>query len=143
MVVSAIRGALSAELASAMRRRDSAVVSAVRNALSAVANAEASEPDEPLPAAVPVSQHFAGATPGLGATEVARIELSDEQVLELVAHERADLLAHAERLTRLCRRDEADSARRAAGVLAAAMSRAMPATPGTDSTGGGADGTDS
>jgi len=116
----AIRAALSAELTAAMRRRDTAVVTALRSALSATANAEAAPPSPPLETTL-VSEHVAGATRGLGATEVARVDLSEDQVREIVAHERADLMAHAERLTRLCRRDEADAARRAAEVLAAVL----------------------
>ena len=121
-----IRAALSAELTAAMRRRDTAVVTALRNVLSATANAEAAPLGEPRDQA-PLSQHFAGATPGLGATEVPRVDLAEEQVRAIVAHERAELMAHAEQLTRLCRRDEADAARRAAGALADVVAQVDPA----------------
>lgn len=116
--------ALSTELTAAMRRRDTAVVSALRSAQSALANAEATPDAGPRVdgAGAPVhSRHVAGATPGLGATEVARVTLTQDQVRTIVDHERADLLAHAERLQRLCRRDEADGARRAADVLASLL----------------------
>ena len=119
----AIRAALSTELAAAMRRRDTAIVTALRNALSSVANAEAVHPDE-SPDPTLVSRYVVGATAGLGATEVARAELTEEQVHAIVEHERAELLAHAGRLSGLGRRDEADAARRAAAALAAVLAGA-------------------
>lgn len=51
-----------------------------------------------------------------------RRDLDGEQQRAIVGHERADLLAHAERLRRLCRLDEADGALRAADALEAALS---------------------
>jgi hypothetical protein len=123
-----IRALLSAELTAAMRRRDTAVVTALRNVLSATANAEAAPLGEPLDRA-PLSPHFAGSTPGLAATEVTRVDLTEEQVRAIVDHERAELLAHAERLSRLCRRDEADAARRAAGALADVVAQAPQPGP--------------
>jgi hypothetical protein len=119
-----IREALSAQLAAAMRRRDTPVVTALRTALSAAANAEAAQPQETHDNTL-ISEHFAGDTAGLGATEVARVDLTEEHVGAIVAHERADLLAHAERLTRLCRHDEADAARRAADALGAVLADAQ------------------
>jgi hypothetical protein len=115
-----LRDALTTELADAIRRRDRPVVAGLRTALAALANAEA------LPAAEPggtlsTTIHVAGATAGLGATEARRRYLSDEHERALVAHERAELMSHADRLTRLCRHDEADGARRAAAALAAAL----------------------
>ncbi len=120
-----LRDALSAELAAARRRRDSAVTMALRTTLAALDNAEA----VPHPSAAPAdagrddpsptvsSPHFPGALAGLGSGEVARRVLAESEVRAIVAHERDDLLSHADRLTRLCRRDEADGARRAAATL--------------------------
>jgi uncharacterized protein len=126
-----IREALASELTAAMRRRDTAVVTALRTALSATANAEAAQPDEPE-TSMQFGQHFAGATPGLGATEVARVELVEEQVSGIVAHERADLMAHAQRLADVGRQEESDAARRAAEVLGAVLDQAESTqTPGT------------
>lgn len=116
-----IRDALQAELAVAMQRRDRAVTSALRSALSALANAQA----VPAPSLSDLGSggHIAGATPGLAATEAVRRDIGVEEQRAIVDHERADLLAHGERLRRLCRHDEADGALRAAEALAAALAR--------------------
>lgn len=111
-----LRDALQAELASALQQRDRPVASAVRTALSALANAEA----VPMAGDLDTSSgstHVAGATSGLASTEAQRRDLSHEQQRALIADERSELLAHAERLTRMCRLDEADGARRAAATL--------------------------
>ena len=115
-----IREALSAELTDAMRRRDTAAARALRTALAAVANAEA-PPAPDLPGVAPASEHVAGSVAGLAATEVPRVHLTDDQVRAIVTREHAELMGHAERLTRLCRRDEADAARRAADSVAAVL----------------------
>jgi hypothetical protein len=111
-----LRDSLDAELAAALRGRDRAVASAVRSALSALANAEA----VPVEAGLDTrsgSEHVAGSVAGLGAAEVGRSLLTEEQQRALVANEIAELNGHAERLVRLCRRDEADGARRGARAL--------------------------
>jgi uncharacterized protein len=111
-----IRDSLDAELAAAMRRRDTAVVSAVRSALSALANAEAvpiHDHADPLTG----TTHVAGAAEGLGAVEAERATRTEEQQRAIVAVEVAELAGHVERLTRLCRRDEADGARRGLTTL--------------------------
>ena len=121
-----------ASLRAAMRRRDAGVVAALRTALSAVANAEAAPPaDPPDPAsdAKLISQHFAGAAQGLGATEVARSELTEAQVRAIVTREHADLLEHAEGLARIGREDEAEAARRGAAALADALAAALDEQP--------------
>ena len=118
-----IRESLSAELTDAMRRRDTAVVSALRTVLAAVANVEAAPQSGPS-GGEPASAHLAGSTPGLGSTEVPRIDVADDQVRAIVTRERAELVGHAERLTRLCRRDEANAARRGANSLAAVLAEA-------------------
>ena len=117
-----IRAALTAELTDAMRRRDTAAARALRSSLAAVANAEAPPTPEP-PGDAPASEHVAGSVAGLGATEVPRVHLTDDQVRAIVTREHAELMGHAEHLTRLCRRDEADAARRAADCLAAVLAR--------------------
>lgn len=118
-----IRDALTSELARSMRQRDRAVAAALRMAIGELDNAEAL-PVGPGGAQTPAhagSEHVAGAAHGLGATEAARVVLSDADQRTIVAAERTAMLAHAERLARLCRYDEADGARRAAGALAAAL----------------------
>jgi hypothetical protein len=118
MPVVAIETSLRDELAAAMRRRDAAVVAVLRTTLAALANAEAAPAPEPDPQASPAdSIHVAGATRGLGATEVQRRTLTDEDRRAIVAREAAELAGRVEQLTRLCRRDEADGARRGLQVL--------------------------
>jgi hypothetical protein len=123
-----LRDALQSELAAAMQRRDRPVVTALRTTLSQLANAEA----VPTPADVDTtkgSQHVAGATGGLGATEAQRATLSEDQVRAIVIGERIELLVHAERLTKMCRRDEADGVRRAADTIAALLAPGADADP--------------
>ena len=110
------RDALQAELANALQQRDRPVASAVRTALAALANAEAVPTAGDLDTSSGTA-HVAGAAWGLASTEAQRRDLSREQQHALIADERSQLLAHAERLTRMCRLDEADGARRAAATL--------------------------
>ena len=128
-----LRERLRAALKAAMKARDVAGVSALRTALAAVDNAEAvpGSPDhdhEPGPLAEGV---IAGAAAGVGATEAARRELTEEQVTAVVAAEVAERRAaaadygaagHDERAARLTA--EADALDR---VLAPPPGRAHPA----------------
>lgn len=68
----------------ARKQRDTVRVSALRSALGAIDNAET--PDA-VAAVGQQSGEIAGAVSGLGATEVARRELSDEQIRRLVQSE--------------------------------------------------------
>jgi hypothetical protein len=72
-----------------MRARDRAAVSAIRSALAAVANAEAVpvEPRGNPPTAGPVAKSAVG----LGAAEVARLELSEDDVRSIL---HAEVTAH-------------------------------------------------
>ena len=78
------RTLLRASLLAARKKRDSTRATALRSALSAIDNAE-------TPATVQVygqkSGEIAGAVAGLGAAEVARRDLSDEQIRDLVRSE--------------------------------------------------------
>jgi hypothetical protein len=119
-----LRDALQSELTDAMRQRDRATASAVRAALAALDNAGALPSDPAASAqdhAAAQSEHVAGATAGLAATELPRRELSATEAAGIVVDERAALLHHAERLARLCRRDEADAALRGATALSRAL----------------------
>jgi len=93
-------------LLSARKDRDAARVSALRSALSAIDNAET--PDEARLDA-PSSGAIANAVVGLGAAEVARRELSDEQIRALMVAEIDERLAAA-------RAVETTHAERAAGL---------------------------
>jgi hypothetical protein len=73
------------------------------------------------------SKHVAGAVDGLGAAEVPRVHLYEERQRALVGEELAQIARHAERLTSLCRRDEADAALRASRTLSRILDAPDPA----------------
>lgn len=114
---------LKAELRTSMRRRDRAVTDALRSVLGELANAEAVPVHEPDGGAATSHEHIAGSTAGLGATEARRHDVPVASQRAIVAEHRAELLAHAERLTQLCRHEEADGVRRAAGTLGQLLER--------------------
>jgi hypothetical protein len=86
------RAALREALLSARKDRDTTRVSALRSALSAIDNAET--PDDARVGA-PSSGSIANAVIGVGAAEVARRELSDKQIRDLVRGEIDERLAAA------------------------------------------------
>lgn len=88
-----LRRALRDALPGAMKAGDTPARNAIRSALAAIENAEAVEstPDGP----VADGPHVAGASVGVGVTEVHRAELDDEHILELVTAERDERLAAA------------------------------------------------
>jgi uncharacterized protein len=89
------RARLREALLPARKDRDAMRVSALRSALSAIDNAET--PDGARLDA-PSSGKIAGGVVGLGAAEVARRELSDAQIRELVQCEIDELLAAASQI---------------------------------------------
>ena len=106
-----MRTDLRRDLTSAMRARDRAAVSALRSALSAIENAEA----------VPIEQRSpadgVGPVAGAGATDVARRELTDADVLAIVEREAGDRTDSAEQYDRLGQHDHAQRLRAEADVL--------------------------
>jgi hypothetical protein len=108
---------LQEELAAAMRRRDTAVVSVLRSASAALANAQARPYDDTPSSASRDTAHIAGATAGLRSTEVPRVVLDEPDQRAILADEASQLAGHVDRLTRVCRLDEADGARRGLKVL--------------------------
>ena len=86
------RATLRDALLSARKDRDATRVAALRSALSAIDNAET--PDGARVDA-PSSGTIAGGVVGLGAAEVARRELSDKQIRELVQAEIDERLSAA------------------------------------------------
>jgi uncharacterized protein len=86
------RALLRRSLLAARKERDATRVSALRSVLGAIDNAEA---PPSVPVASTTSGQIAGAVAGLGATEVARRELSDEQIRELVCAEVDERLSAA------------------------------------------------
>jgi hypothetical protein len=108
-----VRDDLRRALTDSMRRRDKAVVPYLRSAIAAIENAEAVTVEE----GTAVESPIAGSRGGLGASEATRAELSESQQIAIVRHEMSELASHVERLTRLCRREEADAAKRALAIL--------------------------
>lgn len=96
-----------------MRARDKTTVSALRTTLSALDNAEAVPLDETGLRGTALEQ----SPVGVGATEAARRELSEHDVVEVVRAEAADRLEVAARLTAPAHADRAAQLRAEAAVL--------------------------
>ncbi|MET3961873.1 uncharacterized protein YqeY [Marmoricola sp. OAE513] len=106
---------LRADLTQAMRDRDRDVAQVLRTVLSAIANDEAQPVgDAELPL---VEGPIAGAVHGLGAAEVARRLLTEEDVRGIVDGERAERLNAAADLDGHGQVHAADALRAAAAVL--------------------------
>ncbi len=111
-----MRERLQAALTVAMRARDVVAVSALRTALGAIANAEAVQVG-PTDAAALFDGPIAGAVAGLGAGDVPRRALSEDDVREIVRRhvsERRELAAEFERAGR---RDQGERLRAEADAL--------------------------
>lgn len=76
---------LSADLKNAMIGKDVIATKAIRSLISAIDNAGAVPVESPE--TLPMSGGIAGATSGLGSTEVARRELSDQDVSRIIQGE--------------------------------------------------------
>lgn len=117
--MSALQQRLAAALRDAMRERDRVATAVLRSVLGEIGNAEAVPPADP-PAGVPPSagpsaagppagvSHIAGAVAGVGSTEVARRELSDEDVEAIVRAEVDGRIRAAHEYRELGRDDEAE-----------------------------------
>jgi uncharacterized protein YqeY len=108
-----LRLRLRAALPEAIRSRDKAAVSALRGALAALDNAEAVPLDEGSPQAGALEASPAGA----GATEAARRELGEREVLDVVRAEADERLEAASRLTAPAHTARAERLRAEAQVL--------------------------
>ena len=86
------RTTLRDALLAARKERDTTRVAALRSALSAIDNAETPDGAE---VDAPASAEIAGAVVGLGASEIARRELSDAQIRDLLRVEVEERLAAA------------------------------------------------
>lgn len=97
-----------------MKGRDQVAVAVLRSALGAIDNAEAVDHRQ-----APKAQtgRIAGAVAGLGAAEVARLELSEAEMAAIVRAEADDRRAAAEEYDRLGRHDESARLRAEAVVL--------------------------
>jgi len=110
-----LRDALRRDLARAMKAREPDTVAALRTAIAAIDNAEA----VPAPATSQAtnSTHFAGARAGVGAGEVARRELSDDQQRAILREQVTGYLTEADRYATLGQRAAADRLRAQARLL--------------------------
>ena len=100
-----------------MTAGDSVGVSALRSALGAIDNAEA------------VDRPHASGKPrlGVGSAEVARRELSSQEVVDVLRAEVADRTAAASEFERFGRSDQAASLKAEAAALAAFLEQALKA----------------
>ena len=105
-----IRQALRSALTDALRARDKTAMAALRSAIAAIDNAES----------VPVGDHRAGAIElagTLGAAEVPRKILSEEDIRMIVQCEVSDRRAAAQQYQAAGRLDQAEKLRKEADVL--------------------------
>jgi uncharacterized protein YqeY len=99
-----LRERLRAELRVAMKERDKAAVAALRAALGVIDNAEAAD----LSRARGIEPgHIAGGVAGLGAGEVARQQLPDSELVEMLQEEVAQWESTARECERVNRTDDA------------------------------------
>jgi uncharacterized protein YqeY len=109
---------MRADLTAALRERDRDTARVLRTALSAIANAEAqpaADGDEPL--RLQGDGPIAGASDGLGSADVARRELTTDDVRAVVRSERDECLASAADLEARGATDAAAALRADAEVL--------------------------
>ena len=98
-----VRSRLRAELTASLKRRDRAVAAALRSAVAAVDNAEAVDPT------------------GVDTTEVARRELSADEIDAILHHEVDDLRTAAEEYAELAQADRAADLAAGAAALSAIL----------------------
>jgi uncharacterized protein YqeY len=126
-----VRSRLRAALRAAMKERDTVAASGLRSALSAIANAEAvslstaSSGPPPRPAAQS-SLHLAGTVAGLGAAEVSRREVTEDEAAAIAAAEAADRRAAARDYQAAGHGDRADRLRREAQAIESALDITPP-----------------
>lgn len=102
-----MRATLRRDLTAAVKARDAVAVAALRSALAAIANAEAQPATDQVPPGSGTSSHIAGATDGVGATDVQRRNLTDAEVRAIIEAEVRDRALAAEDYERLGRQDRA------------------------------------
>jgi uncharacterized protein YqeY len=109
-----LRRQMRAALTRAMKARDGTAVRALRSVLAAIDNAEAADPSA-TPAQQPGA--IAGGVAGLGAGEVARRTVTEQDVRDIVSTAIAERDAAAAQYDALQRPDEAQRLRDEAAVL--------------------------
>ncbi len=101
-------------LKAAMKQRDQVATTALRAALAAIDNAAAVAVAAPVPAP---SGAIAGAAPGVGATEVPRRQVDEDEIRRLVGEQRLERQDAADSYDRLGRHELAVRLRDEAAVL--------------------------
>ncbi|MFI9451405.1 GatB/YqeY domain-containing protein [Amycolatopsis sp. NPDC052450] len=113
-----MRANLRDELKTALKAKDRVAISALRSALAAIDNAEAVPLDSVDQApGITTNEQVAGTAVGLGAAEVERLHLTEDDVRDIVAHEIRERTVSADEYERLGRADAADRLRAEAAVL--------------------------
>lgn len=112
-----MRDRLRQDLAAALKARDRAATAALRSTIAAIENAEAVDPGHAgtLPAS---SSHIAGASAGVGSSDVPRRELTAADLQAIVRREIDDRRRAAREYTELGRTEAADRLSAEADVLA-------------------------
>jgi hypothetical protein len=109
-----LRKRLNDSLRAAVKARNAAAAAALRSAIGAIDNAEAVQrPDDSPPQGGKVARSHLG----VGVADVARRELSTDEVIEILRAEIADRTSAAADYGRLGRGDQAISLRAEAAVL--------------------------
>ena len=110
-----VRARLKEELRRAMRERDAVAIGAFRSAVGAIDNAEAV--DGSLAPPPEADEHLAGSVLGLGAGEVARRELTEAELEDVLRAEVDERVAAAGDYERSGRHERAERLRREAEVV--------------------------
>jgi len=76
---------LSADLRKAMKEKDAIAIKTIRSLISEIDNAGAVIVEQPK--VMPMSGGIAGATDGIGSSEVPRRELSEKEIQEIIQKE--------------------------------------------------------
>ena len=111
-----MRSQLRQALTAALKARDRAAVSALRSAIAAIENAESVDVTTPGVSAAS-SEHFAGASAGVGSSDVDRRVLTEADVIAVVRRQVDERLEAADEYVTFGRADEAARLRREAEVL--------------------------
>lgn len=119
-----LRRRLGESLKVALRERDTIAVAAIRSAMSAVDNAEAVDRSH----AAPPTGVIGDVRLGVGAGEVARRELSEDDVLEIVRAEVGERRIAAAEYERLGRAEHAGRLKAEAAALVSFLETALKTT---------------
>jgi uncharacterized protein len=116
MIGASMRSRLREHLTAALKARDAVAVAALRSALAAIDNAEAVDAGAAAPRP-PSSPHVAGASAGVGSSDVERRALSEADIREIVREQIEERTNAAEQYDRHGRPEQAERLRREAAVL--------------------------